>query len=90
MGPSFIVQLGISWYTHKRFDFSSYVICKDCLKYPIIVFQIQGGDPTGKGTGGESAWTDAFEDEIRPNLHHEGRGVLSMANSGPATNKSQL
>lgn len=34
----------------------------------------QGGDPTGTGTGGESAWGKPFEDEIRGSLHHEGRG----------------
>ena len=40
--------------------------------------------------GGESAWGEAFKDEFKPNLTHAGRGVLSMANSGPNTNKSQL
>ncbi|KAK7088656.1 RING-type E3 ubiquitin-protein ligase PPIL2-like [Littorina saxatilis] len=53
-------------------------------------FIIQGGDPTGTGRGGESAWGDAFKDELKPNLTHAGRGVLSMANSGPNTNKSQF
>jgi peptidyl-prolyl cis-trans isomerase-like protein 2 len=53
-------------------------------------FQIQGGDPTGTGTGGKSAWGKPFEDECRPTLTHTGRGVLSMANTGPGTNKSQL
>jgi peptidyl-prolyl cis-trans isomerase-like protein 2 len=53
-------------------------------------FMIQGGDPKGNGRGGESAWKDKFADEFTPELRHDRRGILSMANSGPNTNGSQL
>lgn len=53
-------------------------------------FMLQGGDPTGTGTGGESIWGKAFGDELGSKYKHEGRGILSMANSGPATNGSQF
>lgn len=53
-------------------------------------FMIQGGDPTGTGMGGTSFWNRAFKDEFKQNLTHQGRGILSMANSGPNTNKSQF
>ncbi|KAI9895303.1 hypothetical protein PsorP6_018948 [Peronosclerospora sorghi] len=53
-------------------------------------FMMQGGDPTGTGRGGESAWKKPFRDEIDSRLSHDRRGVLSMANSGPGTNNSQF
>ncbi|KAI9770587.1 MAG: Peptidyl-prolyl cis-trans isomerase cyp10 [Geoglossum simile] len=56
----------------------------------IASFIIQGGDPTGRGKGGESVWRAAFDDEIRPALRHNARGVVSMANRGPGTNGSQF
>ena len=48
-------------------------------------FMIQGGDPTGTGSGGPGY---SFEDEI--NEHKVARGALAMANAGPNTNGSQF
>ncbi len=52
-------------------------------------FMIQGGDPTGTGTGGESIYGQKFDDEITPYLRHFS-GAVAMANSGPNTNGSQF
>lgn len=53
---------------------------------------IQGGDPTGTGSGGESYWGTEFRDEhsLRNAYKHEARGMLSMANKGANTNSSQF
>lgn len=53
-------------------------------------FMIQCGDPTGTGRGGSSIWGGKFADEFVPSLKHQGKGTLSMANSGPNTNGSQF
>jgi cyclophilin family peptidyl-prolyl cis-trans isomerase len=59
-------------------------------------FMIQGGDPHGDGSGGESAWGAPFADEIdaRGPLYQGGlgyrRGIVAMANRGPDTNASQF
>jgi cyclophilin family peptidyl-prolyl cis-trans isomerase len=57
-------------------------------------FMIQGGDPTGTGRGGESAWGGRFNDEIDGSsaLYQRGykKGTVAMANAGPNTNGSQF
>ena len=68
----------------------------DGLTFHRIVkgFMIQGGDPSGDGTGGESAWGGTFADEINRDsqLYRDGyrRGIVAMANAGPNTNGSQF
>jgi cyclophilin family peptidyl-prolyl cis-trans isomerase len=68
----------------------------DNLTFHRIVkgFMVQGGDPSGDGTGGESAWGGTFEDEIKPDspTYRDGyrRGIVAMANAGPNTNGSQF
>ncbi|MGJ6774407.1 peptidylprolyl isomerase [Listeria monocytogenes] len=52
-------------------------------------FMIQGGDPDGRGTGGESIWGESFEDEFSTEAFNL-RGALSMVNAGPNTNGSQF
>lgn len=57
-------------------------------------FVIQGGDPSGNGTGGTSIYGEKFEDELSPETESYKAGyksgVLAMANAGPNTNGSQF
>ncbi|MCX5711024.1 MAG: peptidylprolyl isomerase [Candidatus Omnitrophica bacterium] len=53
-------------------------------------FMIQGGDPKGTGSGGESIWGKPFVDEVSPNAEFDSPGILAMANAGPNTNGSQF
>lgn len=68
----------------------------DCLTFHRILdgFVIQGGDPTGTGKGGDSAFGGTFADELNPNTQSFKtgyvKGVLAMANRGPNTNSSQF
>ncbi len=68
----------------------------NCLTFHRIAqdFVIQGGDPTGTGSGGDSAFGGEFADELNPETpsYKAGyvKGVLAMANRGPNTNTSQF
>ena len=68
----------------------------NCLTFHRVAkgFVIQGGDPTGTGSGGESAFGGTFADELNPDTasYKAGyqHGVLAMANAGPNTNTSQF
>jgi peptidyl-prolyl cis-trans isomerase-like 2 len=52
------------------------------------VGQVQTGDPTGTGTGGQSYWGTPFRDEydLKGAARHDSRGVVAMANKGANTN----
>ena len=71
--------------THARNGYYDNVI----FHRVIYDFMIQGGDPLGTGTGGESIWGHGFDSEFSMHLRHF-RGALAMAHAGPGTNGSQF
>lgn len=83
--PSAAPKTVENFVTHARNGFYNNTIFHRVIRK----FMIQGGDPLGDGTGGESIWGGDFEDEFST-LKHDRPYTLSMANAGPNTNRSQF
>lgn len=83
--PEYAPSAVENFLTHAKNDYY------DGLKFHRVIkdFMIQGGDPLGDGTGGESIWEKPFEDEFTPALRHF-KGALSMAKAQPHGNGSQF
>ncbi len=83
--PQYAPKAVENFITHAKDGYYNGVIFHRVIKD----FMIQGGDPLGTGTGGESIWGTPFENEVTFNLRSF-RGALCMANAGPDTNGSQF
>jgi peptidyl-prolyl cis-trans isomerase-like 3 len=57
---------------------------------PNFIFQTGSPASDPKSKTSPSIWGGSFDDEIRPSLRHNARGIVSMANKGPNTNGSQF
>ncbi|KAI1954243.1 Peptidyl-prolyl cis-trans isomerase cyp15 [Ophidiomyces ophidiicola] len=83
--PSVAPKAVENFVTHARNGYYNNTIFHRVIRK----FMIQGGDPLGDGTGGESIWGKEFEDEFS-SLSHDSPFTLSMANAGSNTNGSQF
>ena len=83
--PSVAPKAVENFVTHARNGYYNNTIFHRVIRK----FMIQGGDPNGDGTGGESIWSGEFDDEFS-SLKHDKPYTLSMANAGPNTNGSQF
>ncbi|KAJ5323170.1 hypothetical protein N7452_011459 [Penicillium brevicompactum] len=83
--PSAAPRAVENFVTHSRQGYYNNTIFHRVIRK----FMIQGGDPQGDGTGGESIWGGEFADEFSV-LKHDRPYTLSMANAGPNTNGSQF
>ncbi|KAL7077284.1 hypothetical protein ACQ4LE_002838 [Meloidogyne hapla] len=63
----------------------------DCIFHRNIKsFLVQSGDPSNRGSGGQSIWGAPFEDEFHEDIKFDARGIVGMASNGPNTNRSQF
>ncbi|QKF65394.1 peptidyl-prolyl cis-trans isomerase B [Campylobacter corcagiensis] len=79
-------KAALNFKTHAKNGYYDGVIFHRVIKG----FMMQGGDPTGSGTGGKSIWGKDFEDEFESKLTFDKAGLLAMANAGRNTNGSQF
>lgn len=62
----------------------------NCIFHRVVQGYVQTGDPMNNGMGGKSIWGGEFDDEFHDDLKHDCPFTVSMANSGPNGNGSQV